>query len=303
MASILLAGGTGLIGSRLSSILAGQGHEVSLLSRKASTSGPFRTYAWDPARGVIDHDAVRQADVIINLAGAGIADARWTPARKREIIDSRVKSARLLLESMQCTGHTPACYLSGAAIGYYGERGDALVDEHAAPGAGFLAESCVAWEEAIREVSGYGVRTAAFRIGIVLSTRGGALEKMLLPARLGTGAYFGDGSQWYSWIHIDDVCRMFVYAIENPSIEGYYNAVSPSPIQNKAFAATLMRAMNRPQILLPAPAFALRLAMGEMADVVLNSTRVSSQKIEQTGFRFHFPELEAAILDLLTRGV
>lgn len=303
MASILLAGGTGLIGSRLRQLLQQQGHEVSLLSRRASRSGPVPVYEWDPARGVIDHEAVLRADVVINLAGAGIADARWTDARKREIIDSRVNSARLLSESFRHTGHTPQCYLSGAAIGYYGDRNDTILEENAAPGRGFLAESCIEWEKAVQEIANAGIRAVAFRIGIVLSTQGGALEKMLMPARLGAGTYFGDGSQWYSWIHIDDVCRLFLHAIEHPDMAGTYNAVAPNPTPNKAFAAALMQAMNRPQILIPAPAFALRFAMGEMADVVLNSTRVSSKKTEQTGFRFDFPELEPAILDLLVRKI
>jgi len=303
MASILLAGGTGLIGSRLSRLLQQQGHKVSLLSRRASHSGPVPVYEWDPDRGVIDHEAVRRADVVINLAGAGIADARWTDARKREIIDSRVNSARLLLDSFRHTGHTPQCYLSSAAIGYYGDRRDTILGENAAPGRGFLAESCVEWEKAVQEIASAGIRAVAFRIGIVLSTQGGALEKMLMPARLGAGTYFGDGSQWYSWIHIDDVCRLFLHAIEHPDMVGTYNAVAPNPTPNKAFAAALMQAMNRPQILIPAPAFALRFAMGEMADVVLNSSRVSSKKTEQTGFRFDFPELEPAILDLLVRKI
>ncbi len=303
MASILIAGGTGLIGNRLSLLLTGAGHEVSLLSRSASSSGPYRTYTWDPGRGTIDHEAVRRADVVINLSGAGIADVRWTSARKREIIDSRVKTAQLLLESFQCTGHTPQCYLSSGGVGYYGERGDTVLDESAAPGAGFLSESCVEWEEAVQQIAAHGVRTVIFRIGIVLSSLGGALEKMLLPARLGVGPYFGDGSQWYSWIHIDDVCSMFIHAMGNTSMEGVYNAVAPNPSSNKALGAALMRAMGRPQVLAPAPAFALRLAMGEMADVILGSTRASAQRIESTGFRFEFPELEAAILDVLTRKI
>lgn len=303
MAFILIAGGSGLIGSRMAKLFAAHGHEVAILSRKASASGPFPAYAWDPGRGEIDHDAVRRADVVINLSGAGIADARWTPSRKREIIDSRVKSARLLLHSFEQTGHRPQCYLSSGGIGYYGERGDALLDEKAAAGTGFLAESCVEWEDAVREIAASGIRTVVFRIGIVLSMLGGALEKMLLTARLGAGGYFGNGSQWYSWIHIDDVCRMFIHAVEHPQVEGVYNAVAPHPEQNKALAAALLRALNRPQILVPAPAFALQLAMGEMANVVLNSTRVSSRKIEDTGFRFDHPELEAALLDVLTRKI
>lgn len=303
MASILLAGGAGLIGRRLRNILSQEGHKVSILSRKNNPYGEFPTFVWDPEKGVIDHDAVRQADVVINLAGAGIADARWTPERKREIIESRTRSTRLLLESFQCTGHSPQGFLSGAAIGYYGERGNEELTENAAPGKGFLAESCVAWEQAIAEVGAAGIRTAAFRIGIVLSTRGGALEKMLLPARLGAGTYFGNGAQWYSWIHIDDVCRMFLYAIQNTEMTGVFNAVAPEPVTNKDLSLALMRALGKPPVLLPAPAFALRWAMGEMADVVLNSTKVSSRKMEQAGFQFQFGNLDAAFADLLKRGV
>lgn len=303
MASILLAGGTGLIGRRLSILLHQHGHQVSLLSRHKRSQGQYRSFYWNPTAGEIDHEAMRQADVVINLAGAGIADARWSVARKREIIDSRTKSTALLLESMQCTGHSPKVFLSGAAIGYYGERGNTILSEESRAGSGFLAESCVAWEEAIATVAAAGIRTVAFRIGIVLSTQGGALEKMILPARLGAGAYFGDGAQWYSWIHIDDVCNMFIHAINNADIQGTYNAVSPNPATNKELAAALMRALDRPQILLPAPAFALRLAMGEMADVVLNSTRVSAAKIAAAGFQFQHPELEAALLDLITRKI
>lgn len=303
MASVLIAGGSGLIGRRMSALLSEKGHAVSLLGRKADTSGKWRKYAWNPSRGEIDLEAVKQADVVINLAGAGIADARWTASRKREIIDSRVQSTQLLLDGFKRAGHTPQCYLSGAAIGYYGHRGDELLAENALPGTGFLAESCMAWEKAIHEVADFGLRTVAFRIGIVLSTRGGALEKMMLPAKMGLGTYFGAGNQWYSWIHIDDVCRMFIHAIENQGMEGIFNAVSPAPATNKELAAALMRAMNRPQILLSAPAFALELAMGEMASVVLNSTRVDASKISAAGFSFQYPELEAALLDLLTRKI
>lgn len=303
MASVLIAGGSGLIGRRLSVLLSEKGHAVSLLGRKADNSGKWRKYGWNPSRGEIDLEAVKQADIVINLAGAGIADARWTAARKREIIDSRVQSTQLLLDGFKRAGHTPQCYLSGAAIGYYGHRGDELLTENDLPGTGFLAESCMAWEKAIREVADSGLRTVAFRIGIVLSTRGGALEKMILPAKMGVGTYFGAGNQWYSWIHIDDVCRMFIHAIENQGMEGIYNAASPVPATNKELAAALMRAMNRPQILLSAPGFALELAMGEMASVVLNSTRVDASKISATGFSFQYPELEAALLDLLTRKI
>ena len=240
---------------------------------------------------------------MVNLAGAGIADKPWTNARKRLIIDSRVDSTQLLLSAFKRLRHFPKAYLSSAAIGYYGDRGNEWLDESAAPGHGFLPESCIAWEEAIGEVAQAGVRTVAVRVGIVLSTRGGAMEKMLLPFQLRLGAYSGDGSQWYSWIHIDDLCRMFIKAMEDEDMQGAYNGVAPHPVTNKELAVAMKNALGKPALTLPAPALALRLAMGEMADVVLSSARVRSEKIEATGFEYAFPTLSEALPDLLRRRV
>lgn len=303
MSVILIAGGTGLVGQHLSRLLQSAGHEVIHLSRKPALEAPFPAYVWDVDKGVLDERAILRADVIINLAGAGIADRNWTPSRKKEIIDSRVRSAALLLKALQRTGKKPSAYLSAAAVGYYGDRGAAWMHETDSPGSGFLSESCIAWENAIDTVRQTGVRTVAFRIGIVLSTLGGALEKMLLPLKIMGNTYFGDGSQYYSWIHIDDLCRAFLFAIENPAIEGVYNAVSPHPLTNKELAYALAEAHGGGVLTLPAPAFALRLIFGEMADTILNSTRVSPDKILQAGFVFQFPDILPALKDLLTRKV
>ncbi|MCB0550889.1 MAG: TIGR01777 family oxidoreductase [Phaeodactylibacter sp.] len=303
MSTVLIAGGSGLIGRRLSQLLLEQGHEVLHLSRQSRPDAAIPTYRWAPGEGYIDDDAVLRADYVINLAGAGIADKPWTKARKRLIIDSRVEGARLLLSAFGRLQHFPKAYISSAAIGYYGERGSQWVDERSAPGAGFLAESCVAWEDAIGEVARAGVRTVGIRIGIVLSTQGGAMEKMLLPFQFRLGTYFGDGRQWYSWIHIDDLCGIFIRAMEDDSIQGFYNGVAPNPVSNKALAEGLREALGNRAAIAPVPAFALRLAMGEMADVVLLSTRVSSKKIENAGFDFSFPNLKEALADLLQRRV
>ncbi len=301
MQHVLIAGGTGLIGTRLSEMLVAAGHRVSHLSRRAQPNGTYPTYQWDVERGTIDDAALEDADVVINLAGAGIADKPWTPARKQLIIDSRVNSTRLLREAIQRATHKPKLYLSGSAVGFYGSRGDELLKEDSPAGEGFLSQSCAAWELAAREVAATGIRTVALRIGIVLSTRGGALEKMLLPLRFFLGVYFGNGRQWYSWIHIEDLCRMFIHAIENEHLQGTYNAVAPHPASNKSLVQALAAAFGRPALILPAPAFAMRLAMGEMAAVVLDSTKVSSQKITSTGFRCEYPTLLHAVNDLLTR--
>lgn len=303
MATILIAGGTGLIGKRLSVLLSEQGHTVHHLSRTRNLQARFPAYQWDLNRGVIDEEAILSADYVINLAGAGIADKRWTEARKQLIISSRVKSAALLLQKFEELDHRPRAYISSAAIGYYGDRGDKWLTETASPGEGFLSESCVAWEEAIQTVAASGIRTVGLRIGIVLSTQGGAMEKMMLPLKLSAGTYFGDGRQYYSWIHIDDLCRMFIWAVENDQAQGFYNAVAPQPVINKSLTKALADAMNKPALLVPAPAFAMRMAMGEMADVVLASARVSAEKVLDAGFTFQFADLEAALKDLLERKI
>lgn len=304
MATVLIGGGTGLIGTRLSEILEEHGYTVEHLSRSENPDARFPAYAWDTVNGTIDEAAVARADYVINLAGAGIADKPWTDARKRIIIESRTKSTRLLLDTFRKLDKEPKAYLSSAAIGIYGDRGDEVMTEDSEPGkSGFLAESCKAWEQAIREVAATSTRTVALRIGVVLSTKGGALEKMLIPLKLRTATYFGDGSQWFSWIHIDDVCQMFLYALENENLEGFYNAVAPNPKTNKQFTEVLADAYGKSVVTVPAPAFALRLGMGEMADTVLGSTKVSAQKIQDVGFEFKFPELKPALQDLLERRV
>lgn len=302
--TILIAGGSGLIGSRLSQLLTEQGYEVHHLSRRLRPDAPYKTWHWDPATGRIDLAAVDAADCVINLAGAGVADARWTPERKKLILHSRLQSTELLRKAMQEVGiDSFKTYVAASAIGYYGNRGDEWLTETSGPGKGFLAETCIQWEMATEKVAALGVRTVTIRIGLVLSTRGGALKQMLLPLRFLVGAWFGDGNQWYSWIHIDDLCRMFIEGLQKPSWEGVYNGVAPNPERNKDFTKALRQALERPALLLPVPAFALRLALGEMANALLDSTRVSAQKVLDHGFTFHHPELVLAVRDLRTRGV
>lgn len=301
MSKVLIAGGTGLIGSRLSHLLSEKGYQVSHLSRSIGGDPPYPTYHWDPMKGQIDEDAVAQADYIINLAGAGIADARWTAARKKLIIDSRVKGNECLLKAFQDREKPLKAFLSGAAIGYYGDRGEQELWEEDGPGIGFLSESCVAWERSIELIRSHtSIRTVAIRIGLVMSTQGGALEKMLLPLNALTSTYFGNGQQWYSWIHIEDLCQQFIFVLENKATEGIYNGVAPNPVRNKTLAKVLPKAKGIPAVVIPAPSLALRVAMGEMADAVLTSAKVSSDKIQQAGFQFEHPELEEALRHLIS---
>lgn len=300
MKKILIAGGTGLVGTHLSELLKSKGYKVAHLSRRANPNAAFPTYAWQPETGVFDKKAFDEADAIINLAGAGIADKLWSEKRKRDIIESRTSGNQLIANYLRSNKHSIQAYISASAIGFYGDRGNDLMTETSAAGTGFLAESTRAWENAIAEVAATNVRTVALRIGVVLTPEGGALQKMLLPFLARTGTYFGNGEQWTSWIHRDDLCRIFLWALENSTVNGTFNAVAPHPLSNYDLTKAISTAKGGGYLMIPAPAFALRLGMGEMADVVLGSTRVSSQKIENQGFTFQFPEAVAALKKLLT---
>lgn len=299
MKNILIAGGTGLVGTHLSRLLRGHGYTVSHLSRHADPQAEFPTFAWQPDKGTYDKKAFDNVDAIINLAGAGIVDKRWTTDRKRVIIESRTLSNALITKFLQKEKHNIKAYISASAIGFYADRGKSLMTEKDEAGKGFLAESTVAWENAIDEVQKTGLRTVALRIGIVLSTEGGALPEMLKPFVVRTGVYFGNGEQYLSWIHIEDLCRMFQFVLEQDNMSGIFNAVAPNPMTNYAFTQAIAETKGGGYLLVPAPAFTLRLAMGEMADTVLGSTKVSSQKIENQGFTFIYPGALSALKSLL----
>lgn len=302
MAVVLLAGGTGLIGARLQDMLRERGHAVRVLTRKPQHPDQ---YAWDPARGFLQSDALDGVDVVINLAGAGIADKRWSAARKKELIDSRVQSAELLMRAMAGRSNRPKAYLSASAIGYYGNSGEAWMSEDTPPvDDSFMVACCRMWEAAANEAQGQEIRSAneaqglrvlILRIGVVMARDGGALPELARPVRFGLGAYFGNGSAWYSWIHLEDVCRMFLWALENESVSGVFNAVAPAPARNRDLVKAIARAMRRWVILAPAPSFVLRLMLGEMSAVVLNSNRVSAAKALEAGFEFAHPELQEAL--------
>lgn len=296
--TILLAGGTGLIGSRMSDLLRQRGYTVRLLSRSPKGKDQF---AWDPAAGTIDEAAVRGADVVINLAGAGIADKCWTAARKRLLIDSRVQSTRLLRDTFERIGHRPQAYLSASAIGYYGNSGERLMHETDLPAEdSFMVDCCRQWEEVADEVAALGIRTVKFRIGVVLAKEGGALKEFIKPLQFGLGTYFADGRAWYSWVHRDDICGMFIWGIENQSVEGVFNAVAPEPLRIEPLVRATARAMRRRAIFMPVPAFGLRLILGEMSAVVLNSNQVSAEKVLAAGFEFQFPQLDAALKEIFS---
>lgn len=300
MSRILIAGGSGLIGKRTTEMLLSQGYEVAHLSRFPKKSGPVTVYKWDISKQYIDPEALKDVDYVINFAGAGIADQRWTDARKKAIIDSRVNGNMLFKKLIEEKKLRIKKFISGAAIGYYGDRGEEVLTEDSSAGAsGFLAESCIAWEKSIKALESTGVPIAYVRIGIVLSTEGGALEKMLAPAKFGLGTYFGNGSQIYSWIHIDDIAKIYSWMIDNPSAKGVYNGTAPNPLSNKQFMQMMMDVKGGVGIVAPVPQFVLSAMLGEMKAVVMTSSNVLPRKLESEGFEFQYPDLGNCFEDLL----
>ncbi len=295
---VLVSGASGLVGGALCALLPARGHTVARLVRRAARAPD--EIAWDPAAGVLDTPALAGLDAVVHLAGAGIAEQRWTPGRKRELVDSRVRSTSLLAAALASLPVPPRVLVSASAIGWYGERGDEPLDESSAPGEGFLAELGRAWETAATPAAAAGVRVAHPRIGVVLTPRGGALAKLLPLFRLGLGGPVGSGRQWWSWITLDDLLLALLHALEHDEVRGAFNAVAPAPVRNAEFARALGRALNRPAWL-PAPAFALRAALGrELADgVLLASQRVTPGVLARTGFAFGDPVFEPALRRLL----
>ena len=301
---ILVSGARGLVGSALVPLLAAGGHRVVRLVRTESADAQTSVrddaqVVWNPQAGDVRPDAFGGFDAVIHLAGENIASGRWTDGRKRRIRDSRVVGTRRLCEVLAQCAQRPKVFLCASAIGYYGDRGDEVLTEQSAPGTGFLADVCREWEAAVEPLATAGPRIVRMRIGVVLSPDGGALKKMLLPFRLGLGGIIGDGTQYLSWIALDDVAGAIRHALETDSVSGPVNVVSPEPVTNRDYTRTLGKVVARPTVL-PLPAFAARLARGEAADaLLLASTRVEPARLTQTGYPFRYPMLEGALRHLI----
>jgi uncharacterized protein (TIGR01777 family) len=298
--NILITGGTGLVGTRLTEKLLERGYKVSYLSRHAG-EGRIKKYRWDLKTGYLDESAIKEADGIVHLAGAGVFDKRWTPEYKKEIMDSRIDSTSLLAEKLASVSHHVKSVICASAIGLYGfDTGDAWQLESAPTGEGFLAEVTGQWEKAIAKIEATAIRTVKLRIGIVLSKTGGALKEMGTPVKYFIGSPFGSGKQYVSWIHIDDLCEQFIYALENDQMIGAYNAVAPDPVTNQTLIKEIAHTLKRPLWVPNVPRFALKLVVGsEAADVLLGGNRVSSKKIADQGFKFTYPGLRLALEQLL----
>lgn len=307
---IVITGGTGMIGQPLVQSLAADGHTVIVLSRQPDKRRPempdgVQLEAWDGRLLGPWAERVDGADAVINFAGEGIAGDsflpdRWTAEKKRRIRDSRVSVGSAIVEAIRQASVKPRLLLQASAVGYYGPRGDEIVTEAAAPGDDFLAETCVVWENETADVETMGVRRVIARTGLVLTEEGGPLERLKLPYLLFGGMYFGDGRQYWPWIHIDDEIKALKFLLENEEASGPFNLTAPNPVTNRQFGKALGRVLRRPSYM-PVPGFAMRLLVGEVATVVLDGQRAVPQKLQELGFSFDFPEIEAALRDVVSR--
>ncbi len=298
---ILITGGTGLIGSRLVELL-GSDYHINILTRSPRPSKDnVHYYKWDPKSKTMDDKALDGVEAIINLAGAGIADKRWTSERKKVILDSRVDSAMTLAHYLKDRSDRPKVYIGASAVGFYGDRGENRLTENDGPGEGFLSEVTVTWEDAHKLVTAAIDRSMILRIGIVLSTQGGALKEILKPTALGAYGYFGNGQAYYSWVHIDDICGMMIATLNDDNYNGVYNGSAPEPLTNKDLVKAVKKGKSGIGMVMPVPVLALKIAMGEMTEMLTNSTRVIPQKLIDENYAFKYTDAAIAVKDLLDR--
>lgn len=302
--TVLITGGTGLVGSALSKALIRKGYAVIILTRDVTGKKNFENLsyaAWDVKKQWMDIDALQKADFIIHLAGAAVVEKKWTDAYKKEIEESRTHSSRLVAESLKNNINKIKAVISGSAIGFYGDDKNKAIPftENDKADECFLGHTCKLWEESIAPVTDLGKRLVILRTGIVLSNKGGALVEFKKPIRFGAASILGNGRQMVSWIHIDDLCSMFIAAIENTALSGVYNAVAPNPVSNKKLTLCLAKKMNgRFYVPIHIPSFVLKLMMGQRSIEVLKSATVSCKKIMETGFKFQFDSIEPALENL-----
>jgi uncharacterized protein (TIGR01777 family) len=298
--TVLITGASGLVGSRLTEILLDSGYQVSHLGRQRTSKKQVKSYIWNIPHGFIEKGALENTNIVVHLAGAGVADKRWTKKRKEEILQSRVQSTKLLFRKLSATTSVCEAFISASAIGYYGlNTGDTWLNEEDPSGDGFLSEVTKKWEYEIMRLKELKLRVAALRTGIVLSNGGGALPKIAATVRVNLGAVLGSGKQFMSWIHIDDLCQIIIAVMNNPGLEGIFNAVAPVPVTNKDFTRTLARVMGKPLWLPAVPGWVLTIMLGEMAQLVLGGNRVSANKIRSSTYDFKFAELQPALEEVL----
>jgi len=295
MEKVLITGGSGLIGRRLSFLLKSRGYEVRILSRSNNPKNNYKTFVWNVSEQYINDSAFEGLNHIIHLAGAGIADKRWSEKRKKEIIASRVASTNLLYNTVKRLKTPLNSFISASATGYYGAvTSETIFEEKDKPAKDFLGKVCSLWEDSIFQFNEIKIRTVALRTGIVLSKDGGALKKMKTPIITS----LGNGKQYMPWIHIDDLCELYIKAIEDEQFKGAFNAVSSEHISNLSFSKKISKIFNYPFLALGAPSLILQIVFGEMSTIILNGSRISANKIKQAGFKFKFENLEKALKNL-----
>jgi uncharacterized protein (TIGR01777 family) len=295
---ILLTGATGMLGKDLIETLLERGHTVSVLSRKPQQINQVKVFLWDVYKQEIDVNCLEGVDSIIHLAGENISKEKWTDKRKKEIVDSRVLSTQLLYKTIDEIKNQVRNFISAAAVGYYGSRGDEILTEDSNPGHNFLAQCCIQWEKAIDQGKKLDLRIVKIRTGVVLAKNEGALEAMAKPIRFFAGAPLGNGKQWIPWIHYQDMTQIYLYALDHETLTGAYNASAPFPVTNKEITKAIAKQLHRPVWPFSVPKKMLQLILGEMSSLVINSTNTSAQKILSSGFKFKHPHLEQALADI-----
>lgn len=302
MAIILISGGTGLVGRALSNHLFSKGHEVRILSRNPKSTNNLKSFYWNVEKSEIDEKAFDGVEHIVHLAGSGIADKRWTHSRKQDIIDSRVNSMKLITSIVKKKNIQLKSFVGASAIGIYGMATSEKIFTETEKGPNdFLSQSCIQWENAYQEIQTLSNKNCIIRIGIVLSKDGGALKRLLPLFKLGLGSTVGSGKQYMPWIHVNDLVSVFYEALFNPNYSGTYNAVSAEETTNQSFSKQLAKSLSKPFFLPNVPAFILKLVFGEMANVLLEGSRVSSQKLTDHGFQFQFPTLYEALKAIVSK--
>ncbi len=299
--TILITGGTGFVGKGLVKLLLKKGYLINLLVRdmhEGMEAPNLRMFKWDVYKGEIDHSCIENADAIIHLAGEDIAAKRWTDERKKQIVDSRTQSIRMIYDLLRKNKNQVNHIISASAVGYYGDRANELLTEESLPSKDFLAETCIAWEEAVDEGHKLGLRIAKLRSGIILAKNGGVLPQMNKPMQFGFGVIPGSGEQWVPWIHYLDALNVYAYALENESLKGVYNMVAPGAVTLEEMMRNMATAMNKTPVFVHTPEFALKVAIGEMSLMALESTRVSSEKLVNSGYKFKYPSINEAMEEI-----
>ncbi len=293
---VLITGGSGLVGSHLSKKLKEKGYEVAILSRKKHGDPDTKTYLWDPGKNEIEKEAIEKAGYIVHLAGANISDKRWTKKRKQEIVDSRVETAKLLFNKVSESKTRPKAFISSSAVNYYGTlTSDKIFSEDDPPSNDFMGQTCKKWEQSVMKFEDSGIRTVILRNGVVISPKGGAIKKMSVSVKLGLGSPVGSGKQYFPWIHIEDLCNIYIKAIEDSKMQGAYNAVAPDHIKNRNVMKALADAFNRPFWAPNVPSFIIKILFGEMANILLKGSRISADKIKEAGYEFRFTNFKDAV--------